>query len=79
MTLSIPLSPDTESKLRRRAAAEGKDPAAVAAQLLEDAVNRPALDELLAPLRQQFAATGDSDEQLVDQITQARDAYRKQR
>ncbi|HEY8747934.1 MAG TPA: hypothetical protein VIM11_08170 [Tepidisphaeraceae bacterium] len=79
MTLTIPLSPDTESKLRDRAAAEGKDPSVVAAQLLEAAINRPALDELLAPLRRQFAATGNTDEQLVEQITQARDAYRKQR
>jgi hypothetical protein len=79
MTLTIPLSPDTESKLRRRAATEGKDPSAYAAQLLEAAMNRTNLDELLAPLRQQFAATGNTDQLLVDQITEAREAYRKQR
>jgi hypothetical protein len=77
MTISIPLSPETESKLRTRAAAEGTDLSVYAAKLIEDAVNRPDLEELLAPLRRQFAASGDSDEQLIEHITSARDAYRK--
>ena len=79
MTLAIPLSPDTESKLRHRAAAVGKDPSVYAAQLLETAINHSDLDPILKPLRQQFAATGVTDEQLIDQITHARDEYRKQR
>ena len=79
MTLLVPISPQVEAKLRERAAAEGKDPAAYASKLLEQAVTRPSLDELLAPLRQQFAASGTTDEELVRQITEARDAYRNQR
>jgi hypothetical protein len=79
MTLSIPLSPETESKLRTRAAAEGKEPSAYAAQLIENAVNRSDLEELLAPLRQQFADGGETDEQLVEQISLSRDAYREHR
>ena len=77
MTLAISLSAETEAKLRARAAAEGKDPAAYASNVLEQAFNRPSLDELLAPLRQEFAASGVSDEELVEQISQAREAYRK--
>jgi len=77
MTLSIPLTPETESTLRKRAAAEGADPSAYAAKVLEDAMNRPNLDELLEPLRQQFAEGAETDEQLIEHITQARDAYRK--
>jgi len=79
MTLLVPVSPQVEAKLRERAAAEGKDPAAYASKLLEQAVTHPSLDELLAPLRQQFAASGTTDEELVRQITEARDAYRNQR
>ena len=77
MTLSIPLSSETESKLRRRAAAVGADLSAYAAKVLEDALNRSTLDELLEPLRRQFAEGGETDEQLIEHIAHARDAYRK--
>ncbi len=76
MTLVIPISDTVAAKLRERAAAEGKDPTAYASDLLEDAVARLSLHDLLAPLRQQFAASGVTDEELVQQITEARDAYR---
>jgi len=78
MTLIVPLSPQVEARLRQRAAAEGKDPGVFASKLLEQAVARSSLDELLAPLREQFAASGTTDEELVQQITDARAAYRKQ-
>jgi len=78
MTLVIPVSPEVESKLRERAAAEGKDPAAYASKIIEQAVARPSLDELLAPLRREFAASGATDDELVGQISQARDAYRNE-
>lgn len=79
MTLSIPLSPETEAKLRERAAAARKDPTTYAAEVLERAIARPSLDELLAPLRREFADSGTSDEELVRQITETRDAYRDDR
>jgi hypothetical protein len=79
MTIHIPLSPETESRLRQRAAMEGSKLSAYAARLLEDAMRHPDLEELLAPLRGQFAEGGESDEQLIGHITQARDAYRKLR
>jgi len=79
MTLVVPISPQVEAKLRERAAAEGKGPAEYASKVLEQAVARPSLDELLAPLRQQFAASGTTDEELMRQITKAREAYRNQR
>jgi hypothetical protein len=79
MTLMVPVSPQLEAKVRERAAAQGKEPGIYAAELLEQAVGRSALDELLAPLREQFAASGTSDKELVQQITDARTAYRNQR
>ena len=78
MTIVVSISPQVESKLRERASAEGKDPAAYASKILEQAIVRPSLDELLAPLRQEFAASGTTDEQLIEQITEARAAYRKE-
>jgi hypothetical protein len=64
MTLSISLTPEAEAKLKQRAAAEGKDPTAYATELVENAVTRPTLDEILAPFRKQVAESGISDEQL---------------
>ena len=43
----------------------GKDLAAVASDLLEEAVRRTSVDELLAPVRRQVAESGMSD-QAVD-------------
>jgi len=79
MTLTISLSPEAEAKLRQRAAAEGKDPVVYASRIVEQAVSRPSLDELLAPVREEFAASGTTDEELVQQITDGRVVYRKQR
>lgn len=79
MTLVVPVSPEVEARLRQQAAAEGKELGAYASKLLEQAVGRCSLGELLAPLREQFAASGTTDEELVQQITDARTAYRNQR
>ena len=79
MTLSISLSRETEAKLLERAAAAGKEPSAYALQLLERAVNEADINENLAPLRAQFAASGTTEDDLVKQITEARDAYRNER
>jgi hypothetical protein len=64
MTLSIFLSPQAEANLRQRAAAEGKDPTAYASELVENAVTKPTLDEILAPFRKQVSESGMSDRQL---------------
>jgi hypothetical protein len=78
MTLAVPLSPEVEAKLRARAAARGEEPTAYASKLLEQAVSRVSVDEILLPLRQQFRASGVSDDELVQQITDARSAYRNE-
>ncbi len=64
MSLSISLSPQAEANLRQRAAAEGKDPTAYASELVENAVTKPTLDEILAPYRKQISESGMSDQQL---------------
>jgi len=51
MTISISLTPEAETKLRQRAARLGQDLSIVASDLLEEAVRRPSVDELLAPAR----------------------------
>ena len=64
MRLNISISPQAETKLKERAAAQGKDLDAYAAELVEDAVTKPTLDEILAPFRAQVEASGMTDEQL---------------
>ena len=63
MTINISLTPEAESKLRQRAAVLGQDLVTVASDLLEQAIARPSVDELLAPARKQVAESGMSDEQ----------------
>jgi pantoate kinase len=65
MTINISLTPEAETKLRQRAASLGQDLSIVASDLLEEAVRRPSVDELLAPARKQVAESGMSD-QAVD-------------
>lgn len=64
MTLQITLTPDTETRLRELARAEGEDISAYAARLVRDAVAAPSVDELLAPFRRQVVESGMTDEQL---------------
>ena len=64
MTINISLTPEAETKLRQRAAILGKDLVTVASDLLEQAITRPSVDELLAPARNEVAESGMSDQQL---------------
>ena len=66
MTISISLTPEAETKLRQRAARLGQDLSLVPSDLLDDAVPRPSVDELLAPARKQVAESGMDDQALDD-------------
>ncbi len=79
MRLNINISARAEKNLKKRAAADGKELAAYASQIVEDAATKPTLEELLKPLRIEFESSGFSDEDLVQQITAAQKAYRNSR
>ena len=66
MSISIPLSPHAEAKLRERAQAAGEDITSYAARVLDDALTTPSVDELLAPFRKQVGDSGMTDNQLDD-------------
>ena len=78
-TLSISLPPETEAKLQERAAAHGEDVASYAARVLDEALNAPSLDELLAPVRRAFAESGMSDDELGDLLEREKHAMRAER
>jgi len=65
MTLSVALTRQAQIRLKQRAAAAGQDPAAYATDLLERAVTRPSLQELLAPSQAEFAQTGKTRAQIM--------------
>jgi hypothetical protein len=73
MTITLDLPPETEQKLRERAAAVGKDVGVVATELLQRAVAGPTLEEILAPFRRQFADSGMADDELAAVVEQARE------
>jgi hypothetical protein len=66
MTLSLNVPPHIEAKLRERAAATGQPLDVYAANVLAEAVTAPTIDELLAPARKDFAATGLTEQQIME-------------
>ena len=64
MSISIPLSPEAEARLRERAQAAGEEISSYAARLLDDALTTPSIEELLAPFRKQVNESGMSDDEL---------------
>ena len=82
VTLSIPLSPEAECALRQRAQASGKDPAIVAAELLNHmltaapALSRDRLREISGPSYDAFLKSGATDEQLADELEDIKHAHR---
>ena len=79
MVLSIDIPPQTEARLRKQAEAAGKDVSAYVSDLIEQAAAKPSLDELLASVRKQFELSGVSEEQLIEDITQAQAEYRTEK
>jgi len=66
MTITIPVSPQAEARLKARAAATGRDVTRYAAELFEQAVTSQTIDELLAPVRKQVAQSGMNEDEVMD-------------
>lgn len=64
--MKLRLSDQAKRKLAERAAESGRDVAEYTSELVEQAVNRPTLDELLAPVRADFARSGMSEDQIME-------------
>ena len=79
-TLSISLLPETEARLRERAAAAGKDPATFVREAVEEMLRTPqTFADGLAPVHRQFAASGMSDTELDTLLQSSLDAARRDR
>lgn len=78
LPMKLRLSRQASEKLAQRAAESGRDVAAVASDLIEQAITRPTVDEVLAPFRKQVAESGMSDEELDEFLEDVREkAYQE--
>jgi hypothetical protein len=74
--LTIPLSPELLLKLEERASAEGVDVATLAGRALRREINLPKLDDILKPVRDAFAASGMTDDELAELLEVEKHAMR---
>jgi hypothetical protein len=77
MTISVP--DDVALKLKERAAVVGQTVPAYAAQLVAETLTKPTIDELLEPVRADFAKTGMSEDELLDLGRDAVSAVRQEK
>lgn len=73
MTLTLELKPEIEVKLKNRAVALGFEVDHYVENLIEKELDKPkTLDEIFAPVRQEFKAQGMTEDELDDLIYQVR-------
>jgi len=76
MTLTVPLTLDTQARLAAKAKSIGMDTQTYAASVLTEAATRPTLDEVLAPIRKGFAESGMTEDQAAEQYEAEKHAAR---
>ncbi len=87
MTITISLSPEVEKKLRQRAVQNGQDVEGYVHQLIEKSVVADEIpvhagltfDEILAPIREEFEASGMSEEEALQLFDEELKAVRQER
>jgi hypothetical protein len=79
MPVTLRLSEQARSKLAEHAASSGQDISTVVSDLVEKAVTRPSVDEVLAPFRKQVAESGMTDQELDDFFRGELEAYRREK
>jgi hypothetical protein len=80
MTLSVPISPEAEAKLRAKAEAAGVDLESYVATLLELNAKRPlSIAQISGPIADDFEKSGMTEDELSDLLEQAKHALRAER
>ena len=80
MTIHIPISPEAEARLRRRAEACGEELASFVAKLVSHFAEPPTpLKELSGPIFEAFKASGMTDDELGDLLEKAKHEMRAER
>jgi hypothetical protein len=68
MTITIDLPVDIETALRKKASADGQDFQIFVLETLKTKAFKPSLNEILAPVRKNFADSGMTEEELDELI-----------
>jgi hypothetical protein len=74
MAITIDLPVDIETALRKKASADGQDFQFFVLETLRTKALKPSLDEILAPVRKNFADSGMTEEELDELIENERQA-----
>jgi hypothetical protein len=74
MTITIDLPVDIETALRKKASADGQDFQFFVLETLRTKALKPSLNEILAPVRKNFADSGMTEEELDELIENERQA-----
>lgn len=74
MDITISIRPEMQERLQQRAMDSGQDVEGYVERLIEKALSGPqSIDELLAPVRKQFAESGMTDDELDTLIEDVRE------
>ena len=79
MEVTFTISDEVGQQLSIRANKEGKNVSEFMATVAEREAKKPTLDELLAPVRQQFLQSGLSEEDLTNLVKEERRAMRREK
>lgn len=80
MTLTIKVSKNVGAILEEKAKEDGKNVSEYVERLIEQAIDkRKMIDEILAPVRERFAKSGMSEEELYQLIENERQAVWKEK
>lgn len=74
MEITISVSEEVGGVLTRKAAARGRDLKAFIEEIIETQAMRPSLEEILAPVRRDFAESGMTEDELDALIESERQA-----
>ena len=78
MSVTIDISAETAARLAQQAQVAGTDVVTYVERLVSEAAAVQSLDEQLAPIREAFAASGMTDAELIDLLTEAQSDYRRE-
>jgi len=79
IALKLRLSLQAQAKLAEQAASSGRDISDIASDLIEKAITRPSIAEIMAPVRKQVAESGMSEQELDDFLRGEIEANRREK
>jgi hypothetical protein len=79
LPITLRLSSRARATLLRQARDTGKDISQLASDLIEHIVTRPSIDDIMAPVHHQTAASGMSDQEIDDFLRSELEAHRREK